>query len=252
MSPAREGGWVVPMPSAPTPARLLLPSALAGAVVTAVLALLLVRGMTYRATVAWSLDLPGAVQEAFAVVSDYGILALMALFGVGALVARRDGVARLAKGVAAGVGVVLAYLSSEAIKVLVGELRPCHNFSVTTINECPASTDWSWPSNHATIAVAIAIGVWLMSARLGALALMVGGLIAVSRVVVGVHYAHDVAAGALVATVLVLACARWGTAPTRRMLHRARRAPALDRLIAGRRVHHADGASSAGPGGGKV
>ena len=136
MSPADEGGWVVPMRSAPTPAGVLLPSALAGAVVTAVLALLLVRGMTYRATVAWSLDLHAAVQETFAVVSEYGVLALMTLFGAAALVARRDEVACLAKGVAAGVGVVLAYLSSEAIKVLVSELRPCH----ATTSRWPRST----------------------------------------------------------------------------------------------------------------
>ena len=92
----------------------------------------------------------------------------------------------------------------------------------------------------------------MMSSRLALLALPVAGLIAVSRVVVGVHYAHDVLAGAFLATFLVLACTRWGTAPMRTVLDRARRAPALDRLIAGRRVHHADKASLARSGGGRV
>lgn len=205
------------------------------AFVAAVLALLLVRGMTYRTTVEWSSQLPELLQDAFAVVSDYGILGLMGLFVVASLLARRAGVGRLARGIAAGIGVVLAYLSSEIIKVLVTEPRPCHNFSVTTIAACPNASDWSWPSNHATIAAAIAVAIMIMSPRLAvAASLPLALLIAVSRVVVGVHYYHDVLTGAFLAVIAVIVCVRWGTPLISGGIARARRRPLLDLLIMGR------------------
>ena len=195
----------------------------------AVLAPLLVRGMTYRGTVAWSSQLPGPVQSAFSSVSEYGILGLLALFAIAALKARRGGLTHLARGVAAGFGVIAAYASSEVIKVLFSELRPCHNFTVITIASCPEATDWSWPSNHATISVAIALAVLAMSPRLGLLALPLAGLIGFSRVAVGVHYYHDVLAGALLAAITVIVFAKVGTPPIARLLKRFR---LLDRLIA--------------------
>lgn len=211
--------------------RLLIPG-VAAVGVLAVPALLLVRGMTYRDTVAWSDQLPGPVQSIFSSVSEYGILGLLALFAVAALSARRRGLTHLARGIAAGFGVIAAYVSSEAIKVVFSELRPCHNFTVTTIAACPEATDWSWPSNHATISVAIALAVLAMAPRLGILALPLAGLIGVSRVVVGVHYFHDVLAGALLATMAVIVVADVGTPPAARFLAWCRRFPLCDRLVA--------------------
>lgn len=197
----------------------------------AVLVLILVRGMTYRGTVAWSTHLPGPVQSFFWAVSEYGILVLLALFAVAALSARRRGVTHLARGVAAGLGVIAAYVSSEILKILVSELRPCHHFTVTTIAACPEVTDWSWPSNHSTIAAAIALAVLAMTPRLGLLILPLAGLIGFSRVAVGVHYFHDVLAGVLLAALVVIVFTRVGTPPIARSLTWCRRLPLLDRLI---------------------
>lgn len=210
----------------------LIIAGVAAAGLLAVLALFLVRGMTYRGTVAWSNQLPGPVQSFFSSISEYGILGLIALFAVAALSARKREMTHLARGVAAGFGVIAAYVSSEVIKVLFSELRPCYNFTVTTIAACPEATDWSWPSNHATISVAIALAVLAMNPRLGILALPLAGLIGFSRVAVGVHYFHDVLAGALLATIAVIVITKVGTPPIARLLKWCRRFPLLDRLIA--------------------
>src|SRR5699024_12027580 len=76
----------------------------AGAVLITLL-LALLRGIAYRATVSWSQGLPSWLQSFVEGLSDYGVYVLAALFLVAALVARRCGVTRLARGVAVGVGV---------------------------------------------------------------------------------------------------------------------------------------------------
>ena len=63
-----------------------------------------------------------------------------------------------------------------------------------------ASPDPSFPSDHATVAFAIAISVFLRSRRLGAVAVAMAALVALSRVVVGTHYPSDVVAGAVIGT----------------------------------------------------
>lgn len=213
---------------------LLLLGALLVLAGAAVLALLLVRGMTYRSAVAAAAELPAPVRTGISGISEYGILGLMALFGIAILHARRQGLPALARGLAAGAGVVLAYLASETIKVLVSELRPCRNFAVETISACPDAADWSWPSNHATISAAIAVAVLVMSTRLALGALPLAGLIALSRVLVGVHYPHDVLAGAVLGALVVLLVARWGAPPVGRGLEACRRIPLLERTLAGR------------------
>lgn len=204
-----------------------------GAVVAVILILLLLREVTYRAVVTWADGFPDWVQATFQGISDYGVFVLAAMFLLAALLARSRSVNLLARGIAAGVGVVLAYVASEIIKTIVTEARPCHTYDVETIGTCPAPTDWAWPSNHTTVAVAIAIAVLVMSVRIGLVALPLAGLIGLSRVVIGVHYFHDVLSGALLGTVMVIVLARWGTPWVVVGLERARRVPALDLLISG-------------------
>ncbi|MCK9795681.1 phosphatase PAP2 family protein [Isoptericola sp. 4D.3] len=108
--------------------------------------------------------------------------------------------------VAGGVGVVAAYLTSEVVKLLVAEQRPCHVIDVATVLPCPPVGDWSWPSNHATLAAAFAVACLLAAPRttpyVAALAVVVAG----SRVAAGVHYVHDVLSGLVLgATAVVLA-----------------------------------------------
>ncbi|WP_101848016.1 phosphatase PAP2 family protein [Zhihengliuella sp. ISTPL4] len=126
--------------------------------------------------------------------------------------------------VAAGaIGVVVAYAASEGAKLLFAQPRPCVRWP--SAGECPPAGDWSLPSNHATLAfgavVVIAVALGRVSMIWAALAL--AALIAVGRVLQGVHYVHDVALGAAFGVVITGAVALAAVSVAAR---RARREPA--------------------------
>jgi undecaprenyl-diphosphatase len=100
---------------------------------------------------------------------------------------------------AAPVTVLLAYGASEGLKDLIAEDRPCRSPAdlVIVAGHCPPVGDWSFPSNHATIAGALAATTLLLHRRIGLVAAPLALLAALSRTFVGVHYPHDVAAGLL-------------------------------------------------------
>lgn len=95
----------------------------------------------------------------------------------------------------AGAGVVVAYAVSEVIKLIVREERPCR--TAPSLAECPEPGDWSFPSNHSVIAGASAMAIWALHRTFGWVAAVAALAAAASRVVVGVHYVHDVLAGLL-------------------------------------------------------
>jgi undecaprenyl-diphosphatase len=64
--------------------------------------------------------------------------------------------------------------------------------------------DPGFPSDHATAAFAIGTVLVLRLGRWGLVALLAAAALAISRVLVGVHYPSDVAAGALLGTVTAL------------------------------------------------
>jgi undecaprenyl-diphosphatase len=107
---------------------------------------------------------------------------------------------------AAGLGLVVSQLISHA---WVRE-RPFVSHPEETHLLVPPSLDPSFPSDHAVAAFAIAFAVVLYGRRIGALFLAGATLIAVSRVVVGVHYPGDVVAGALVGLACALVVIRLG------------------------------------------
>jgi undecaprenyl-diphosphatase len=72
----------------------------------------------------------------------------------------------------------------------------------------PHKTDASFPSDHSSAAMAIAVAVALIDPVAGALFLILAVLIAVGRVVVGEHYPGDVLAGAAIGTVAALVVVR--------------------------------------------
>ncbi|WP_211337587.1 phosphatase PAP2 family protein [Lentzea atacamensis] len=105
----------------------------------------------------------------------------------------------------AGAGVVVAYAVSEVVKLVVQEERPCR--TAPSLAECPAPGDWSFPSNHSVIAGSSAMAIWAMHRTLGWVAAVCALAAASSRVIVGVHYVHDVLAGLLLGALV-----SWGIA----------------------------------------
>lgn len=118
----------------------------------------------------------------------------------------------------APVATVVAYLASEAVKLVVREDRPCRTVpGVRPIAACPGVGDWSLPSNHAAIAGAAVATVAFAWRVLAVAVLPAALLLASSRVFVGVHYPHDVVVGLLVGAAvagLAVAALAWPAART--------------------------------------
>ncbi|WP_370114028.1 phosphatase PAP2 family protein [Streptacidiphilus sp. MAP12-33] len=107
--------------------------------------------------------------------------------------------AAMATALAVPVAVVLAYVVNDLLKSVFTEVRPCQAIAHTvTLQPCPGVGDWSFPSNHATIAAASAAALWVLDRRLGIVASVLALFMAFARVWVGAHYPHDVVVGLVV------------------------------------------------------
>jgi undecaprenyl-diphosphatase len=67
------------------------------------------------------------------------------------------------------------------------------------------TTDFSFPSDHATAVGAVAGGLWVASRRWGIVAAVLAVLMAFTRVYVGTHYVSDVVAGLALGAVVAVA-----------------------------------------------
>jgi membrane-associated phospholipid phosphatase len=138
--------------------------------------------------------------------TDAGLLVFAALFAWNGW--RTKGTAEFRLALLAPLAVIGAYLVSEVAKSLIQEDRPCRAVAgAVPIAECPSVGDWSFPSNHATIAASCAIVLTVVLPRLAPVVIPLALLMASSRVFVGVHYPHDVAAGFLVGSTVGVALA---------------------------------------------
>jgi undecaprenyl-diphosphatase len=112
--------------------------------------------------------------------------------------------------VAALLSASLALLANQAIASLWDRPRPFAAHPLSTHLFAAPSTDPSFPSDHSAAAFAIAVAVFCFSRRAGSAFIGAAALIAVSRVVVGLHYPSDVLAGAAVGTAAALFVTRFG------------------------------------------
>ncbi|MDG4788798.1 phosphatase PAP2 family protein [Micromonospora sp. WMMD1102] len=173
------------------------------------------RGMAGRAG-----ELPGWLHTPGEYAAAAGLLVLAGLLArVGWLGWRRHRTSGALGVLLVGVGTVLAYLVSEGVKLVVDQERPCRAFAdVSTWVACPPVGDWSFPSNHATLAGGLAAGLVLLAPRLWYLAVPMAGAVAALRVATGVHYPHDVLAGLLLgataSAALLIALRPAPTSPT--------------------------------------
>jgi membrane-associated phospholipid phosphatase len=118
-----------------------------------------------------------------------------------------------------GVAVACGLLLKQVFK----ETRPCLVIHVTTVQACPGPTDYSFPSDHTTVAVALAAGLLLVSRGLGIVAAVLAVVEGFSRVYLGQHYPHDVLAGLLLSSVVVFGGWALLRQPLNRLLERLER-----------------------------
>ncbi|MEU6576136.1 phosphatase PAP2 family protein [Streptomyces sp. NPDC046805] len=178
-------------------------------------------GSAYSDVVGLARSAPVWLDDAVSAWSTYGLGVFAVLMVLGWWRARRAGAAHAVTALAVPVVVVVAYVVDAGLKLLLREDRPCQSLHVSTLEACPAPGDWSFPSNHATIAAASAVALLFVSRRLGAVAVVAAAAMAGSRVWVGAHYPHDVVAGLVVGSLVALLSMRvlrgWSQALARRL-----------------------------------
>jgi membrane-associated phospholipid phosphatase len=146
------------------------------------------------------------LQALAAVATDAVLIGYLAAFVLLWWRARSRPVPVSARALAAPVVTVLAYAVSETAKGWKEVDRPCRLVpAAPPIVRCPEVGDWSFPSNHAAVGGAVAVAVLWSAVRLGLAVLVVAAAAAASRVVVGVHFPHDVVAGFLLGALVAAA-----------------------------------------------
>ncbi|MGC9542392.1 phosphatase PAP2 family protein [Streptomyces sp. UG1] len=173
----------------------------------------------YRDITGFARHTPMWVQHTAEIWTEAGLLLFAALFVAAWWRARRDTPRAFAIAALAPVATAVAYVCSEGLKSGVTEERPCRAVAgaVPSLAACPPPGDWSFPSNHATIAGAAAVALALTRRALLRLTVPLALLMAFSRVFVGVHYPRDVAAGLLLGAVVAVVAVRLGTRPAVRL-----------------------------------
>jgi undecaprenyl-diphosphatase len=175
-----------------------------------------------QAATLWINDLAGqnATLDALMVaVTTFGVPAMILLVAVQWWMGGRNRKHLRHAIVAAGLSTILGFAANQLILLLVHRVRP-YDAGLTHLI-VPPSGEWSFPSDHATVAAAIATAFALHGERLRAIVFgLFALLVAYSRVYVGTHYLGDVAGGiatAVIAALVVGALYREGTGFDRRV-----------------------------------
>lgn len=169
--------------------------------------------------------------------AQYGVLLFAGILALAWWVARHDRDPRtMAAALWSPVGALVAIGLNQPVARLVHEGRPFAAFPHALVL-VDHSHDFSFPSDHAVMAGAVAAGVLLTHRRLGWIAVVAAVALAFARVYVGAHFPLDVVAGLLfgaivsvvgylaVRPVLVRAVTALSRTPIRPLLTACPRAP---------------------------
>ena len=132
-----------------------------------------------------------------------GVTALGVLLVAGWWVARGAGQRAVVTALWAGFGTALAVAINQPVSHLVGRPRPyvtLHGVEVLVAR----ANDFTFPSDHATVAGAAICGLFLAGRkRLTVAATVIGVFLAFARVYVGAHYPGDVIAGLVLGAAVI-------------------------------------------------
>jgi undecaprenyl-diphosphatase len=132
--------------------------------------------------------------------AKYGVVLFAGLLLLGWWVARRGtatgiaGTRTMAAALWAPVGMLIAVGLNQPLSNGVHESRPYAVYPHALVLVAK-SHDYSFPSDHAVMAGAVAAGLFLVNRRLGVVAIAAALLMAFARVYVGAHFPLDVIAG---------------------------------------------------------
>ncbi len=127
--------------------------------------------------------------------AGYGIVLFAALLLVAYIDGRRHAdLTALAASVWAAAAALVALGVAQIIGGAVDRARPYETMANVHLL-VSKTTDFSFPSDHATVAGAVAVGLLFANRRWGLIATALAILMAFTRVYVGAHYPGDVVAG---------------------------------------------------------
>lgn len=158
-----------------------------------------------------------------AFLGEYGLMGLLGVLLVVCWwrVRRRAGalpaVAALLWGPLAG---ALAWVANMPIRAIVERPRPFREHEGLEVL-LPGTTGYSFVSDHTSVAMALAVGIFMASRRYGLAALALALLEGLSRVYLGVHYPSDVVGGIALGTSVALLLAPVATAALVPLVRRA-------------------------------
>lgn len=143
-----------------------------------------------------------------------GVFAVLLLTGW--WTARRSGAPRqMAAALCAGVATMLAVAINQPIVGAVHEARP-YTTHAGILVLATRSADFSFPSDHAVMAGAVAVGLLFVSRALGVATIAAALLMAFARVYIAAHYPADVVVGLVLGGVVAAACYAVGNRLTTR------------------------------------
>ena len=127
--------------------------------------------------------------------ANSGIVLFAALLLIGYVISWSDSdIDGVAGSVWAGLAALVALAIGQVIGNLVDRARPYESLNNVHVL-VTRTTDFSFPSDHATVAGAVAVGLILVNRWLGIAASVAALLMGFTRVYVGAHYPGDVLAG---------------------------------------------------------
>lgn len=159
-------------------------------------------------------DAPGWIDSAVSWIGEYGLLlGLLLLWLTAWFRSRRRADAPLAvAGVLwAALGAAAAEVLNIPVRALVARPRPFVSHGGLDVL-VRGKDDFSFASDHATMTMAVAVGVLLVERRLGLLGVALAFMEGFCRVYMGVHYPTDVLGGYALGTAVVLLLAPLATA----------------------------------------
>ncbi|MCK1798232.1 phosphatase PAP2 family protein [Streptomyces sp. XM4193] len=154
----------------------------------------------------WSEQTPEWVSSVLGFMSEYGVI-----FGLMALglwtwwtARQRPGSVTAVAGLLwAPLGAVAAYAANYPIRELVERPRPLVDHPDLNVL-VEGKGGWSFVSDHSALTMALAVGIFMVNRRWGAVAILLALFQGFGRIYAGVHYPTDVVGGVALGTAVVL------------------------------------------------